>query len=299
METSVHARRGFSLIELIIVIGILAIMVGFLLVALQKGRASASLIQNKNNHRQIILAVHQLASDHDGNIENLARSSMAGVKTARRDSSLFTRLIPYVHGDVQQPKDLSSTAWVNFLSPEVKVYRNPADPSWDYDPGERTVAGKCSYALNMFAVDGSLRLASSIQDGTSQTFALADKYAVKGSQDYSVAQTVNLYTGIFDPMNGEVYGWRRATFADRGWEDVLPVTDGPTATTKPSIPGMTFQMQPRPELVDPRITQTPHQAGLTVALFDGSVTSVKPSVDEGLFWSRVTPSGGEAVRIVD
>jgi len=299
METSVRDRRGFSLIELVVVIGILAIMVGLLIVAIQKGRASASLIQNKNNLRQIITAVHQLASENDGNIENLTRSSMAGVKVAKYDISLFNRLIPYVHGKVQRPNDLSSAAWANFLTPDVKVYHNLADPSWDYDPGERNTGGKCSYALNMFAVDGSLRLASSIQDGTSQTFAFADKYAVKGSQNYSVAQTVNQYTGVFDPKDGEIYGWRRATFADRGWEDVLPVTDAATATTKPSIPGLTFQIQPRPELVDPRIPQAPHQAGLTVALFDGSVTTIKPSVDEVLFWSRVTPSGGEALRLQD
>lgn len=298
MEAKIQVRRAFSLIELLVVIGILAIMVGFLLVALQYARASASLLQNKNNLRQITLAVHDLASKNQGNIENLNRSSMPAIPT-NTEAALFVRLIPYVHGTVTRPNDTSAAAWSNYLSPDVKVYRNSADPSWDYDPAERNVAGKCSYALNMFAADGAIRFSSSFRDGSSQTFAFADKYAVKGSPDSTVSQTINMYTWVFDPYNGEVYGDRRASFADRGWGDVLPITDPVTAITTPSIPGMTFQIAPRPEDVDPRIPQTPHRAGLTVAFFDGSVKSILPSVGEKLFWSMVTPSGGEVLNFND
>jgi hypothetical protein len=82
--------------------------------------------------------------------------------------------------------------------------------------------------------------------------------------------TFNLYWHVWDPsetsQGREVYGNRRATFADRGWEDV-----------------------------DPSIPQTPHRAGLTVAMFDGGVRTVAPSVDETLFWAQVTPAGGEVV----
>jgi hypothetical protein len=112
-----------------------------------------------------------------------------------------------------------------------------------------------------------------------------------------LSQTVNLYTGIFDPYNDEIYGDRRATFADRGWEDVLPVTDPATATTGPSVPGKTFQVGPRPEDVDPSIPQTRHRAGLTVAMFDGGVRTISPSVAASVFWALVTPAGGEVVSL--
>lgn len=80
MGTSIRARRGVTLIEVIIVIGIMGLLIGLLLVAVQKSRESAALLQNKNNQRQIILAVHQLAGENEGNIDKLMLSSMKGVK---------------------------------------------------------------------------------------------------------------------------------------------------------------------------------------------------------------------------
>ncbi len=168
----------------------------------------------------------------------------------------------------------------------IKVYHNLADPSWDHDPAEAKVRCKCSYALNMFAMDGSVSLDASLPDGASHTIALTDKYFLRGNQNSTLAQTCNIFTWVFDPYNGEVYGDRRATFADRGWQDVLPVTDPATATTRPSVPGKTFQVRPRPEEVDPHIPQTPHSAGLSVAMFDGSVKTISPAVAETVFWRK-------------
>jgi prepilin-type N-terminal cleavage/methylation domain-containing protein len=295
MRVLLRARRGVTLIEVILVIGILSLLLGLLLVAVQRARQSAALLQNKNNLRQIILAVHQIAGQNEGKIEKLARSFMPDTSFPC-ECSLFFRLTPYLHGSRVVPTDMSTAAWLDYFSPNVKVYRNLADTSWDYDPAEVNVSGKCSYALNMCAMDRSISFVSDLPDGTSQTIAFADKYAVKGSSNYTVAQTVNIYTYVYGPMGGEIYGDRRATFADRGWEDVLPVTDLTTKTTRPSMPGKTFQVGPRPEAVDPSIPQTPHRAGLTVAMFDGSVRSIAPSVNESLFWALVTPNCGEVAN---
>lgn len=292
MRVLPRPRRAVTLIEVILVIGILGLLMSLLLVAVQRARQSAALLQNKNNLRQIILAMHQLAGENEGKIDNLTRAFMPPISVAC-ECSLFFRLTPYLYGPRVDPTDLSTAAWNEYFSPNVKIYRNLADPSWDYDPAEVNVSGKCSYALNLFAMDGSLSFASDLPDGTSQTFAFVDKYAVKGSPNYTIAQTVNIYTYVHGPMDGEIYGDRRATFADRGWADVLPVTDFNTRTTRSSVPGKTFQVGPRPEVVDSSIPQTPHRAGLTVAMFDGSVRSIAPSVNESLFWALVTPNGGE------
>jgi len=42
----------------------------------------------------------------------------------------------------------------------------------------------------------------------------------------------------------------------------------------------------------------PNQAlHLTVAMFDGSVRTLSPSVSESVFWALVTPAGGEVVNL--
>lgn len=296
MRYSLASRNGITLVEVLVVIAILGVLFGLLLTAIQRVREVAALALNKNNLRQIILSVHQLADQNGGRINDLTRSSMQGVITYPADTALFHRLLPFVHGPRNFPTDGSTEAVVGFLSPEVKVYRNPADSSWDFLTAFANSPGKCSYALNLCAADGEIRLTASIPDGVSQTVALADTYAIKGPNDGVIITVRNSYTHATDPLDGELSGTRRATFADAGWRDVLPVAvPGPGA--RASVPGKTFQVRPRPEEVDPSIPQTPHRAGLTVALFDGSVRTVSPSVSEAVFWALVTPAGGEVAGL--
>jgi prepilin-type N-terminal cleavage/methylation domain-containing protein/prepilin-type processing-associated H-X9-DG protein len=59
-------RRGFTLVELLVTIGIIVVLLALLVPAIQRVRASAHLVHCQSNLHQIGLAVHGYYNDHDG-----------------------------------------------------------------------------------------------------------------------------------------------------------------------------------------------------------------------------------------
>lgn len=67
LSSSSRARRsGFTLVELLVVMGIIAVLVGVLLPALRRARESAQRVQCLSNMRQISNAMISFAMDHKG-----------------------------------------------------------------------------------------------------------------------------------------------------------------------------------------------------------------------------------------
>lgn len=77
MRSVVAPRRGFTLVELLVVIGIIAVLIGILLPTLNRAREAAKRTQCLSNLRQIGTLLNMYANAHNGQVP-LGTSSAAG-----------------------------------------------------------------------------------------------------------------------------------------------------------------------------------------------------------------------------
>ncbi len=297
-------RSALTLLELLVVLAILALLIALVLPAVQKARESAGRMRSANNLRQIGIAMHNFASAHNGELPTIDGrprpfiEPIYGLQAYRLDPIVFEAILPYIEAlnfQVGQPY------------PDVTLYKSPADPSIAQFPDQPAHGHAISYAANAQIFVGYPSLDRTFADGASQTIMFAEHYFWCGPTQ-----------SIYGATDYYAFPMRRPTFADGGsilgglnQKDVYPVTSGQPAITRPSRPGVTFQIQPRtwipdkpaaygprlpgPGECDTSIPQTPYAAGMLVALGDGSVRTISAGISPETFWGAVTPAGGEVL----
>src|SRR5436190_19880067 len=82
-------RKGFTVVELLVVMSIIAVLLGLLLPAIQKARESASRAECANNLKQLGIAIH-------------GYHHVAGLLPCEsRGPSVFTSILPFIEQDWQ------------------------------------------------------------------------------------------------------------------------------------------------------------------------------------------------------
>ncbi len=279
-------RNGYTLIEAIIAFATVSIMTALLLGTVQKVRQTARRVALQNQVRQLSLAVIQIEGNHG--------LMPIQYEYKNTDASLTVALMSHFCYNI------------GLLSPDrysrLPAFVNPSDPSYDFYPDNPSLInlsndnGNVSFGFNHLIFGTRHNV---IDDGRSNTVMCSERYARCGP-------LVNICLWVGPVFNQDEHGnWvpltqysaRSAYFADLVYSDVVPVFDPATRTSRGSVPGLTFQPNPRPDVCDPRVLQSSTTSGLVVALMDGSVRTIAPTVAPAVYWSSMTPDKGEVVNL--
>jgi prepilin-type N-terminal cleavage/methylation domain-containing protein len=303
---SANARpnlRGYTLVELLVVLAIIAVLLGLLLAAVQQVREYAQLTTCENNQKQLALAF-AIANDANG-----VMPPGVGVYPPGSTNNLgtgFFHILPYLENRnlyfaTASPGGTYYDARNNGVQgTPITIFQCPADFTAgsgvreEYDSNQY---GTMSYpgnaqvfcqvytdqesrtppfpnAFYMKDPQGTPSLTRTFTDGTSSTILFAEKAANC------------TYPGYY-PVGGSLWAYRE-TAQPAPLHPAFAVSWSPQSVGPVSV----FQVRPNPALCDPSRTSTFHRV-MPVAMADGSVHTLSPNISHDLWWALCTPNNGD------
>jgi prepilin-type processing-associated H-X9-DG protein len=285
------------------VIGIIAVLAGLLLPAIQTVRESAARTRCANNLKQIGLATHNINDFRSGlppvcSPSGYEPASMALASYNGAIFTVFSWLLPFVEETaVYQQMSFGPVPPGAYCGGQyfrvIKTYVCPSDPSVSpagfsltTNGGAETYGAGC-YGANYLVfgnpmassdatcVQGRSVLPESIPDGLSNTIFYGENYSGCGSTGpVSAAASLWADSGIF---------WRPIMCHNTRSKTVHPGY----------APCFTFQERPEPfSTCDPSRSQSGHMGGMNVCLGDGSVRFISPTINATTWATACDPRDG-------
>lgn len=328
---AVSRRRSaaFSLIELLVVIGIIGVLVALLIPAIQASRGAAIRTQCANNLRQLGVAAHNHESAHGyfpaGSVAKPYPGDPNAPWSLFRWSAL-AMLTPYLENTaIYNALDLSFPLYASSLSVHpknadaIKIWVGeflcPADEarilSSDFAPtsyaacaGSGKNGGSPTDADGILYANSQTRIAR-ITDGTSKTGLFSESVLgnpQKGAHDPQTEYKFSFLAPLTDELCDGAVQWNISDPRGFAWVNgefrcaMYNHRRAPNSTT-PDCMGTLIAGPPQVRYAPYgwRTARSRHPGGVNLVLADSSLRFVAESIEPGIWEALSTIAGGESV----
>jgi prepilin-type N-terminal cleavage/methylation domain-containing protein/prepilin-type processing-associated H-X9-DG protein len=283
-----RSRRGFTLVELLVVIAVIGILVGLLLPAVQAAREAARRMQCSNNMRQLGLATHNYESVYGRLPSGWVSNGLSG----EPGWGWAAALLPYMEGNNLANNIDWRVAIEDAVHDAVRVtvvptFICPSDPA---DNIFEIAEGDGHDHEHEFSIDDGdklFRISKSNYVGMFGTFELED--APYNGDGIYFGNSRLKFRDITDGLsNTIIVGERSSQLGSSIWHGNIPEAAEPharilgVADHAPNSPSGHFED-----------FRSYHTGGANFGRADGSVQWLPETIDEGVYKAMATRRGGE------